>query len=162
MSFSRCDWLFPPSAREVSPGTRSNYKSTRERVYSKGLYGRWRLHLIGSWKNTTVTSVPYAITLIDHSSVYVNKDISLEWRLNCYTMHSNSRSLWCKGRYVTRSNAHESVGKMLRSYCFLYHYRYGYRYRSTNWVLTVFVLWLSSTFCKIKTNVNLNNSLISL
>ena len=49
VSFSRCDWLFPPSAREVSPGNRSNYKSTRERVDSKGLYGRWRLHLIGSW-----------------------------------------------------------------------------------------------------------------
>ena len=49
MSFRRCDWLFPPSAREVSPGNRSNYKSTRERVDSKGLYGRWRLHLMGSW-----------------------------------------------------------------------------------------------------------------
>ena len=48
MSFRRCDWLFPPSAREVSPGNRSNYKSTRERVDSKGLYGRWRLHLMGS------------------------------------------------------------------------------------------------------------------
>ena len=47
-SFRRCDWLFPPSAREVSPGNRSNYKSTRERVDSKGLYGRWRLHLMGS------------------------------------------------------------------------------------------------------------------
>ena len=46
---SGCDWLFPPSAREVSPGNRSNYKSTRERVDSKGLYGRWRLHLMGSW-----------------------------------------------------------------------------------------------------------------
>ena len=32
-------WLFPLSAREVSPGNRSNYKSTRERVDSKGLYG---------------------------------------------------------------------------------------------------------------------------
>ena len=49
MSFRRCDWLFPPSARQVSPGNRSNYKSTRERVDSKGLYGRWRLHLMGSW-----------------------------------------------------------------------------------------------------------------
>jgi len=49
VSFRRCDWLFPPSAREVSPGNRSNYKSTRERVDSKGLYGRWRLHLMGSW-----------------------------------------------------------------------------------------------------------------
>ena len=48
MSFRGCDWLFPPSAREVSPGNRSNYKSTRQRVDSKGLYGRWRLHLMGS------------------------------------------------------------------------------------------------------------------
>ena len=37
-------WLALPtrSAREVSPGNRSNYKSTRERVDSKGLYGPWR------------------------------------------------------------------------------------------------------------------------
>ena len=48
VSFRRCDWLFPPSEREVSPENRSNYKSTRERVDSKGLYGRWRLHLMGS------------------------------------------------------------------------------------------------------------------
>ena len=54
VSFSRCDWLFPPSAREVSPGDRSNYKSTRERVDSKGLYGRWRLHLIGSWHRAVI------------------------------------------------------------------------------------------------------------
>ena len=46
---SRCDWLFSPSAREVSPGNCSNYKSTRERVDYKGLYGRRRLHLMGSW-----------------------------------------------------------------------------------------------------------------
>ena len=46
MSFRRCDWLFPPSAREVSPWNRPNYKSTRERVDSKGLYGRGRRHLI--------------------------------------------------------------------------------------------------------------------
>ena len=32
------DWLFPPSAREVSPGNRSNYKSTRERVDSEITY----------------------------------------------------------------------------------------------------------------------------
>ena len=44
----RCDWLFSLSEREVSPGNRSNYKSAREKVDSKGLYGRWRLHLMGS------------------------------------------------------------------------------------------------------------------
>ena len=49
VSFRRCDWLFPPSVREVSPGNRSNYKSARERVDSKGFYGRWGLHLMGSW-----------------------------------------------------------------------------------------------------------------
>ena len=49
LSFRRYDWLFSLSEREVSPGNRSNYKSTRERVDSKGLYGRWRLHLMGSW-----------------------------------------------------------------------------------------------------------------
>ena len=32
VSFRRCDWLFPPSAREVFPGNRSNYKSNRERL----------------------------------------------------------------------------------------------------------------------------------
>ena len=41
-------WLFPLSARETSPGNRSIYKTTRERVDSKGLYGRCRLHLMGS------------------------------------------------------------------------------------------------------------------
>ena len=53
---SRYDWLFLPSAREVSPGNRSNYKSTRERVDSKGLYGRWRLHLMGSCCRTKFKS----------------------------------------------------------------------------------------------------------
>ena len=57
MSFRRCDWLFPPSAREVSAGNRSNYKSTRERVDSKGLYGRWRLHLMGSCRFLTHFSI---------------------------------------------------------------------------------------------------------
>ena len=42
-------WLFPLSARETSPGSRSIYKSTRERVDSNGLYGRCRLHLMTSW-----------------------------------------------------------------------------------------------------------------
>ena len=34
---------------ETSPGNRSIYKSTRERVDSKGLHGRCRFHLMGSW-----------------------------------------------------------------------------------------------------------------
>ena len=36
------------SARETSPGNRYIYKSTRERVDFKGLYGRCRLYLMGS------------------------------------------------------------------------------------------------------------------
>ena len=48
LSFLYFHWLFPLSARETSPGNRSIYKSTRERVDSKGLYGRCRLHLMGS------------------------------------------------------------------------------------------------------------------
>ena len=40
-------FALPPSGREVSSGNRSNYKSTRERVDSEGLYGRWTLHLMG-------------------------------------------------------------------------------------------------------------------
>ena len=49
LSFLYIHWLFPLSARETSPGNRSIYKSTREGVDSKGLYGRCRLHLMGSW-----------------------------------------------------------------------------------------------------------------
>ena len=48
LSFLYFHWLFPLSARETSPGNRSIYKSTRERVNSKGLYGRYRPHLMGS------------------------------------------------------------------------------------------------------------------
>ena len=54
--FRRCDWLFPLSAREVSPENRSNYKSTREKVDFKGSYGRWRLHLMGFCLNITLLS----------------------------------------------------------------------------------------------------------
>ena len=48
LSFLHFHWLFPLSARETLSGNRSIYISTRERVDSKGLYGRWRLHLMGS------------------------------------------------------------------------------------------------------------------
>ena len=48
LSFLYFDWLFPLSARETSPGNRSIYKSTWERVDSNGLCGRCRLHLMGS------------------------------------------------------------------------------------------------------------------
>ena len=48
LSFLYFHWFFPLSARETSPGNRSIYKSTQERVDSKGLYGRCRLHLMGS------------------------------------------------------------------------------------------------------------------
>lgn len=49
LSFLYFHWLFPLLARETSSGNCSIYKSTRERVDSSGLYGRWRLHLMGSW-----------------------------------------------------------------------------------------------------------------
>ena len=48
LSFLYFHWLFPLLARETSSGKRSIYKSTRERVDSKGLCGRCRLHLMGS------------------------------------------------------------------------------------------------------------------
>ena len=48
LSFFYFHWLFSQSARETSPGNPSIYKSTRERVDFKGLYRRWRLHLMGS------------------------------------------------------------------------------------------------------------------
>ena len=48
LSFLYFHWLFPLSARETSPGNRSIYKSTRNRVDSKGLNGRCRLRLLGS------------------------------------------------------------------------------------------------------------------
>ena len=67
VSFRRCDWLFPPSAREVPPGNRSNHKSTRERVDSKGLYGRWRLHLMGSWWVWIIMYATNCIILMDFS-----------------------------------------------------------------------------------------------
>ena len=49
LSLRRCDWLFPLSKCEASSGNCSDYKSTRERADSKGLYGRYRLRAIGSW-----------------------------------------------------------------------------------------------------------------
>ena len=51
LSFLYFHWLFPLLARETSSVNRSIYKSTRERVDSKGLGGRWRLHLMGSWSS---------------------------------------------------------------------------------------------------------------
>ena len=51
LSFLFFHSLFPLSARETSPGNGSIYKSTRERVHSKGLYGRCRLHVMGSCKD---------------------------------------------------------------------------------------------------------------
>ena len=48
LSFLHFHWLFSLLARETYSGNCSIYKSTRERVDSNGLYGRWRLHLMGS------------------------------------------------------------------------------------------------------------------
>ena len=57
LSFLYFHWLFPLSARETSPGNRSIYKSTRKRVDSKGLYGRCRLHLVGSCARALPSSI---------------------------------------------------------------------------------------------------------
>ena len=76
LSFPYFYWLFRLSARETSSGNRSFYKSTwdravpfaavfwmarktaaketREKVYSKSLYGRWRLRLMGSRLHSNV------------------------------------------------------------------------------------------------------------
>ena len=51
LSFLYFHWLFPLLERETSSGNRSIYKSSREKVDSKGLCGRWRLHLMSSWVN---------------------------------------------------------------------------------------------------------------
>ena len=51
-------WLLPLLARETSSGNRSIYTSTLERVDSKGLYGRQRLHLMGSCENSTQKLLP--------------------------------------------------------------------------------------------------------
>ena len=49
LSFLYFHWLFPLLASKISSGSRSIYKSNRERIDSKGLYGKWRFHLMGSW-----------------------------------------------------------------------------------------------------------------
>ena len=48
-----------------------SYKSTRERVDSKGLYGRWRLHLIDDvqHKNWKVKLLRIWITIIRHGGL---------------------------------------------------------------------------------------------
>ena len=73
LSFLYFHWLFPLLARETSPGNRSIYKSTRERVDSKGLCGRWRLHLMGSWKNLKYLS-PQSLAC----EVYQKKEMKLK------------------------------------------------------------------------------------
>ena len=83
LSFCRCDWLFPLSAREVSPGNRSNYKSTRERVDSKGLYGRWRLHLMGSWFYIK----PYATVIIFY-------EFGVPWQKRCNSIDRRKERRW--------------------------------------------------------------------
>ena len=68
LSFLYFHWLFPLLACETSSGNCSIYKSTRERVDSNGLYGKWRLHLMGScqwvqdmpltWANYKLAQIP--------------------------------------------------------------------------------------------------------
>ena len=49
LSFLYSHCLFPLSALETSSGNRSIYESICKKVNSKGLYGRWELHIMGSW-----------------------------------------------------------------------------------------------------------------
>ena len=118
VSFSRRDWLFPPSAREVSPGNRSNYKSTRERVDSKGLYGRWRLHLMGSWRRrwwgtTGKTSHRYDcedkgnLDGMRHQKVRGREE---DWKLVGEGLSRKSETKW-GGRVVSRDRR---VGQTVR------------------------------------------------
>ena len=77
LSFLCFHWLFTLSARETSSGSRSIYKSTRDRVDSKGLYGRWRLHLMGSWFYiitrkplfNSILNVPYTKLIFKYASL---------------------------------------------------------------------------------------------
>ena len=58
--------LAPPlSARKAPAGNRSNYKSTRERVDSKGLYGRYRLRVMGPWANDFYVARHFRLSLLN-------------------------------------------------------------------------------------------------
>ena len=67
LSFLYFHLLFSLSARETSSRNRSICKCTRERVDSKGLYGRWRLHRMGSrdtlksWSTNRLVDYAYII-----------------------------------------------------------------------------------------------------
>ena len=84
LSFLYFYWLFPLSARETSSGNSSIYKSTRERVDYKGLCGRWRLHVMGSWLRLHHTS--------HFSWIHVLKSFSslqmLHWHFDCFPLLS--------------------------------------------------------------------------
>ena len=87
LSFFYFHWLFPLLARETSSGNRSNYKSTRERVDSKGLCGRWRLHLMGSWFEANLKHYQRAVSLMTSlaCSIWIWRTLAL---LNlCYNSH---------------------------------------------------------------------------
>ena len=84
LSFFYFNWLSPPSARETSAGNRSIYKFTRERVDSKGFYGRWGLHLMGSC----------TVELSDVSGLY-GRTVRCVWpNWLCSKGISNSLSVW--------------------------------------------------------------------
>ena len=89
LSFLYFCWLFPLSARVTSPVNRSIYNSTRERVDSKGLCGRCRLHLMGSWYNEWMKERNIQFTMlarpvicfncrtVDHPSLFQASALSL-------------------------------------------------------------------------------------
>ena len=61
LSFLYSHCLFPLSALETSSGNRSIYESIRKSIKSKRLYGRWKLHMMGSWLITFFFKFIYRI-----------------------------------------------------------------------------------------------------
>ena len=91
LSLHCCDWLFPLSARMVSSGNRSNNESTQERVDCKGLWGRWRLHLMDScqlYRQGVPTLLPLFYVVWEQLTQKILKVKCLQmqfpafWRLN--------------------------------------------------------------------------------
>ena len=85
LSFLYFHWLFALLARETSSGNRSIYKSTRERVYSKGLCVRLRLHLMGSWTSLLFWAESSKSTFWSNNNCSVESSISeINVIINCW------------------------------------------------------------------------------
>ena len=77
LSFLYFHWLFPLSARATSSGKSSIYKSTRGRVDSKSLCGRWRLHLMGSCSKSIASNSCYCSQPKTFSKACTEKEMGL-------------------------------------------------------------------------------------